>query len=47
MNMTANHAGLRCAELLRLIFEPAPDGVLAARPRLAMVAPERVAASQR
>ncbi len=43
MNMTANHAGLRYAELLRLILEPAPDGVLSARPRLAMVAPERVA----
>ncbi|HEV2547880.1 MAG TPA: methyltransferase domain-containing protein [Stellaceae bacterium] len=47
LNMMATAAGLRYSELLRLILEAAQERVLAARPRLAMVAPERVAVGQR
>jgi SAM-dependent methyltransferase len=47
LNMMATAAGLRYSELLRLILEAGQERVLAARPRLAMVAPERVAVGQR
>ena len=47
LNMMATAAGLRYSELLRLILEAAQERVAAARPRLAMVAPERVAVGQR
>jgi D-alanine-D-alanine ligase len=47
LNMMATAAGLRYSELLRLILEAAQERVAAARPRLALVAPERVAVGQR